>query len=65
MKFEIRGPFETDVDVVRRIIKKVGIAMMEDEELGPLMLEPLKSQGVNRMDDSSFIIRCNDDPSVQ
>ena len=58
MKFEIRVPFETDVDVVRRIIKKVGIAMMEDEELGPLMLEPLKSQGVNRMDDSSFIIRC-------
>nr|MDJ0958916.1 mechanosensitive ion channel [Arenicellales bacterium] len=58
MKFEIRVPFETDVDVVRRIIKKVGIAMMEDEELAPLMLEPLKSQGVNRMDDSSFIIRC-------
>ena len=58
MKFEIRVPFETDVDVVRRIIKKVGIAMMEDEELAPLMLEPMKSQGVNRMDDSSFIIRC-------
>ncbi len=58
MKFEIRVPFETDVDLVRRIVKKVGQAMLEDEELGPLFLEPLKSQGVNRMDDSSFIIRC-------
>ena len=58
MKFEIRVSFETDVDMVRKIIKKVGIAMMDDEELAPLLLEPLKSQGVNRMDDSSFIIRC-------
>ncbi len=58
MKFEIRVPFETDVDMVRRIIKKVGLQMMEDEELAPFFLQPLKSQGVNRMDDSSFIIRC-------
>ena len=58
MKFEIRVPFETDVDMVRRIIKKVGTEMLEDAELGPLFLAPLKSQGVNRMDDSSFIIRC-------
>ena len=58
MKFEIRVPFETDVDMVRRIIKKVGAQMLEDEELGPFFLEPMKSQGVNRMDDSSFIIRC-------
>jgi small-conductance mechanosensitive channel len=58
MKFELRIPFETDVDMVRRLIKKVGVAMMADEELGPLLLEPLKSQGVNRMDDSAFIVRC-------
>jgi small-conductance mechanosensitive channel len=58
MKFELRIPFETDVDMVRRLIKKVGVAMMGDEELGPLLLEPLKSQGVNRMDDSAFIVRC-------
>lgn len=32
--------------------------MLEDEEFGPLILEPLKSQGVNRMDDSCLIIRC-------
>jgi small-conductance mechanosensitive channel len=58
MKFEIRLPFETDIDKVRKIIKKTGQKMLEDEELGPMMLAPLKSQGVNRMDDSALIIRC-------
>jgi small-conductance mechanosensitive channel len=58
MKFELRIPFETDVDMVRRIIKKVGQELMHDEEIAPFMLEPLKSQGVNRMDDSAFVVRC-------
>ncbi len=58
MKFELRIPFETDVDKVRKIIKKVGQQMQQDPEIGPLILEPLKSQGVNRMDDSALIIRC-------
>ncbi len=58
MKFELRVPFETDINVVRKIIKKVGVEMMEDPVLGPDLLEPMKSQGVNRMDDSALIIRC-------
>ncbi len=58
MKCEIRVPFETDIEKVRKIIKKIGIAMMEDPQWGPLMLGPVKSQGVNRMDDSALIIRC-------
>ena len=58
MKFELRVPFETDIDTVRKTIKKVGQEMMEDENLRPMLLGPLKSQGVNRMDDSALIIRC-------
>ena len=58
MKFEIRIPFETDIEMVRRVIKKVGQKMMEDEEFGPLLIDPVKSQGVNRMDDSALIVRC-------
>ncbi len=58
MKFELRIPFETDIDMVRKIIKQIGIDMMEDPLFGPLLLMPLKSQGVNRMDDSALIIRC-------
>jgi small-conductance mechanosensitive channel len=58
MKFELRLPFETDINKVRKIIKTVGQEMEQDEELAPLMLATLKSQGVNRMEDSALIIRC-------
>ena len=58
MKFELRIAFETDIDMVRKLIKRIGIEMMEDPEFGPMMLAPMKSQGVNRMDDSALIIRC-------
>ena len=58
MKFELRIPFETDIEKVRKLIKQIGIGMLEDPIYGPLMLQPLKSQGVNRMDDSALIIRC-------
>ncbi len=43
---------------MRKIIKNIGIELLADETFGPDMLEPLKSQGVNRMDDSALIIRC-------
>ena len=58
MKFELRVPFETDVEKVRKLIKQVGVQLAENEEWASVMLEPLKSQGVNRMDDSAFVIRC-------
>ena len=58
MKFELRIPFEEDVEKVRKLIKKVGQKMLEDPEHGPQFLDPLKSQGVNRMDDSAFVVRC-------
>ncbi|TNF86705.1 MAG: mechanosensitive ion channel family protein, partial [Gammaproteobacteria bacterium] len=58
MKFELRIPYETDIEKVRKLIKRIGIEMSEDPIYGPLMLAPVKSQGVNRMDDSALIIRC-------
>ena len=57
MKLELRVPFDADTEKVRKIIKKVGQELMEDPEHGPSFLQPLKSQGVNRMDDSALIIR--------
>jgi len=58
MKFELRVPYETDIDKVRKIIKNIGIEMQDDPVFGANMLMPLKSQGVNRMDDSALIVRC-------
>jgi len=58
MKFELRVHFEQDVEKVRKLIKKVGKELLNDPEHGPQFLDGLKSQGVNRMDDSAFVIRC-------
>jgi small-conductance mechanosensitive channel len=58
IKLEIRVPFETDIEKVRKLVKKIGQEMMADEALSKMMLEPLKSQGVVRVDDSALIMRC-------
>jgi small-conductance mechanosensitive channel len=56
-KLELRVPYDTDLEKVRKIIKAVGRELMEHPEHGPNFIQPLKSQGVNRMDDSAFIVR--------
>ncbi|WP_421870186.1 mechanosensitive ion channel family protein [Motiliproteus sp.] len=57
MKLEFRLPYDTDVEKVRKIIKKIGLAMMDDEEMGPNIILPLKSQGVMRVEESALIFR--------
>ncbi len=57
MKLEVRVPFDVDPEKVRKIIKKMGKKIAADEELGPLLLAPIKSQGVREIDDSSQVIR--------
>jgi small-conductance mechanosensitive channel len=57
VKFPLEFPYDTNVDKVRKIIKKVGLAMLEDEEIGGDFLLPLKSQGVNEITSSVMIIR--------
>lgn len=57
MKLELRLPYETDIEKVRKIIKKTGQKMLENEEWGKNFILPLKSQGVMRVDDSALIVR--------
>ena len=56
-KLDFRVRYDTDVDKVRKIIKKINKKIMQDEEMGPVMLGKLKSQGVREMDDSAMIMR--------
>jgi small-conductance mechanosensitive channel len=56
IKLPLRVPFDTDVERVRKVIKKVGQELEEHPDLGNLFLQPLKSQGVIDVDDSAFII---------
>jgi len=57
MKLPLRVTYDTDVEKVRKLIKKLGQELLEDEDVGHLFLQPLKSQGVNVMEDSAMIIR--------
>ena len=49
--------YDTDLEKARKLIKKIGLAMMEDEELKPYILEPLKMQGVEKFGDYAIDIR--------
>jgi small-conductance mechanosensitive channel len=58
MKLDFRVRYDADVEKIRKVIKKkVYNKIMEDPELGPKLLEPIKSQGVREMDDSAMIMR--------
>ena len=57
MKLSLRLTYDTDAEKVRKMIKKLGQEMLEDETLGPMFLQPLKSQGVIQMEDSAMIMR--------
>jgi len=56
-KLDFRVRYDTDVDKVRKIIKKINKKIMKDEEMAPVMLGKLKSQGVREMDDSAMVMR--------
>jgi small-conductance mechanosensitive channel len=58
MKLDFRVRYDADVEKIRKLIKKkVYRPIMDDPELGPKLLEPIKSQGVREMDDSAMIMR--------
>ena len=57
MKLEFRVPFDTDIELVRKLFKQIGIALLQHPEIGEDFLEPFKSQGVYTMDDSAMIVR--------
>ncbi|MGI9352188.1 MAG: mechanosensitive ion channel family protein [Rhizobiaceae bacterium] len=57
MKLNFTVPFDTDIDKVRKLFKKIGQQIMENPDLAKDILQPFKSQGVNRVDDVGLVIR--------
>ncbi|GAB5375672.1 MAG: hypothetical protein AcusKO_21340 [Acuticoccus sp.] len=57
MKLKLRLVYGTDIEKVRKLVKKLGQQMAADPEIGHLFLDPLKSQGVVEMEDSAMICR--------
>ena len=57
MKLEFRVGYDTDVDKVKKIFKRIGQEMLEHPEMGQDFIEPFKSQGVKAMEDPAMIVR--------
>ena len=57
MKLPLRVTYDTDVEKVRKLVKKLGQELLDHPEVGHTFLLPLKSQGVYKMEDSAMIIR--------
>ncbi len=56
-KLDVRIRFDADIDRIRKIVKKINMELEKDEEIGPVLLSKIKSQGVREMDDSAMILR--------
>ncbi|MGI9513034.1 MAG: mechanosensitive ion channel domain-containing protein, partial [Anderseniella sp.] len=57
MKLPLRLTYDTDIERVRKLVKKLGIELLDHPEIGDKFMQPLKSQGVKQMDDSAMIVR--------
>ena len=49
--------YDTDLDLVKKIVKDVGKQLVADPEFAPHILEPLKMQGVEQMGDFAIQVR--------
>jgi small-conductance mechanosensitive channel len=56
MKFKVRVPFDTDLNMVRKLLRQTGQKMLEIEASRDDFLQPFKSQGAVDVDDHGFII---------
>ena len=56
MKLEFRVPFETDLRLVKKLVKQVGAELQADPAYGHYFIEPLKSQGVRRMEEFNMVV---------
>ncbi len=55
-KITINVPYGTDLEKVRKLVKRIGETLADDPELGPEILKPLKMQGVTNFGDYAIQI---------
>lgn len=56
-KLVFRLAFDTDVEVVRKLFKKIGQDILTDPELVPDIIETFKSQGIADVEDGTLVVR--------
>ncbi len=57
MKLDIRVRYDTNINKIKKIIKKIDKEIQENPALAAGLLDKIKSQGVKAMDDSAMIMR--------
>ncbi len=57
VKFNLAFAQGTDVELLRKTVKKIGLDMMEEPTFKPILMQPLKMQGVVDIKDSALIVR--------
>jgi moderate conductance mechanosensitive channel len=56
-KITLGVTYDTDLDLARKLIKQVGLELAAEPEFAPLILEPLKMQGVDAFGDFAIQLR--------
>jgi small-conductance mechanosensitive channel len=56
MRLEFRLAPETDLALIKRLVKNIGNELLADPEMGPNFIEPLKSQGIRYVEDGAIVI---------
>ncbi|WP_208948389.1 mechanosensitive ion channel domain-containing protein [Segnochrobactrum spirostomi] len=56
LRMDFRVDPNTDITLVKRLIKKIGTELSADPDMGPNFIEPLKSQGIRSVEDGAIVI---------
>lgn len=56
MKLEFRVPFDTDLKLAKKIVKRIDAELQANPDYGHNFLEPLKFQGVRRMEEFNMVV---------
>ena len=56
-KIAVGVTYDSDLELARKLIKQIGLELQKDPEFAPLILEPLKMQGVENLGDFAVQIR--------
>jgi small-conductance mechanosensitive channel len=57
VKFNLSFAIDTDVELLRKTVKKIGLEMMNEPQFQKELLAPLKMQGIVDIKDASLIVR--------
>ena len=56
-KLTVGITYDSDIELARKLIKQIGLDLAKDPEFAPVILEPLKMQGVDAFGDYAVQIR--------